>query len=76
MDYVVSTMHIQGFSRMFRPGNCARPGPTTTRSSAQQRSWRRAWPHGQDARETEYIAGTFSVAMRAVHKSPSGRRAA
>jgi len=31
MDYVVATLHMQGFSRMFRPVNFARPRPTTTR---------------------------------------------
>ena len=52
MDYVVSTMHMQGFSRMFRPANFA---PTEVRprqgqGARQGDHGEGPRPHGQEAR--------------------------
>ena len=52
MDYVVSTMHMQGFSRMFRPGQlCAdRSRPRRGQGARQGDHGEGPRPHGQGAR--------------------------
>ena len=73
MDYVVSTMHMQGFSRMFRPGNYA---PTEADHDAR-RSWRRAspsWTRRSRARNTSPASSRWPTPRCST--SNSGRRRA
>lgn len=68
MDFVVSTMHMQGFSRMFRPGNFA---PSEADHEAVKARGREIFEKGfavmNNALEgKEYITGGFSVADAAL----------
>ena len=64
MDYVVATLHMQGFGRMFRPGNFA---PSETDHEAVKARGKEIFEKGlklmdQVLEGKEYIVGTFSVA--------------
>jgi glutathione S-transferase len=68
MDYVVSTMHMQGFSRMFRPVNFA---PTEADHDKVKTRGREIFEKGlnlmnQALEGKEYVAGKFSVADAAL----------
>ena len=68
MDYVVSTMHMQGFSRMFRPGNYA---PTEADHDAVKARGKEIMEKGLAIMDKalegkEYVAGKFSVADAAL----------
>ena len=68
MDYVVSTMHMQGFSRMFRPGNYA---PTETDHDTVKARGKEIMEKGlvlmdKALEGKEYVAGQFSVADAAL----------
>lgn len=64
MDYVVSTVHMQGFSRMFRPGNFA---PSEADHDAVKARGKEIFEGGLKQLDKalegkEYIAGPLSVA--------------
>lgn len=68
MDYVVSTVHMQGFSRMFRPGNFA---PSEADHEAVKARGREIFEGGlayldKKLEGKEWVAGTFSVADMAL----------
>jgi glutathione S-transferase len=68
MDYVVSTMHMQGFSRMFRPMNYA---PSEADHDTVKARGREIFEKGLQLMDRalagkEYVAGTFSVADAAL----------
>jgi glutathione S-transferase len=68
MDYVVSTMHMQGFSRMFRPMNFA---PSEADHEKVKARGREIFEKGlnlmsQALEGKEYVAGKFSVADAAL----------
>jgi glutathione S-transferase len=68
MDYVVSTVHMQGFSRMFRPGNFA---PSEADHEAVKARGREIFEGGLKTLDKalegkEWIAGPFSVADAAL----------
>ena len=68
MDFVVSTMHMQGFSRMFRPGNFA---PTEADHDAVKARGKEILEKGLGIMDKalegkEYVAGAFSVADAAL----------
>ena len=68
MDYVVSTMHMQGFSRMFRPGNFA---PTEADHDKVKARGKEIMEKGLALMDKalegkEYVAGKFSVADAAL----------
>jgi glutathione S-transferase len=68
MDYVVSTMHMQGFSRMFRPGNFA---PTESDHDKVKAQGKGIMEKGLDLMDKalegkEYVAGKFSIADAAL----------
>jgi glutathione S-transferase len=68
MDYVVATMHMQGFSRIFRPANFA---PTEADHEAVQARGREIFEKGLKLMDKtlegkDYIAGQFSVADAAL----------
>ena len=68
MDYVVSTMHMQGFSRMFRPGNYA---PTEADHDAVKARGKEIMEKGLAIMDKalegkEYVAGQYSVADAAL----------
>jgi len=68
MDYVVSTLHMQGFSRMFRPGNYA---PSESDHDKVKARGREIMEKGlelvsQRLEGKEYVAGAFSVADAAL----------
>ena len=68
MDYVVSTMHMQGFSRMFRPGNYA---PTEADHDTVKARGKEIMEKGLALMDKalegkEYVAGKFSVADAAL----------
>jgi glutathione S-transferase len=64
MDYVVATIHMQGFSRMFRPGNFA---PSEADHDAVKARGREIFEGGLKVVDKalagkEWIAGTMSIA--------------
>jgi glutathione S-transferase len=68
MDYAVSTMHMQGFSRMFRPANYA---PTEADHDAVKARGKEIMEKGLELMNKslegkEYLAGKFSVADAAL----------
>jgi glutathione S-transferase len=68
MDYVVSTMHMQGFSRMFRPANYA---PTESDHDKVKARGKEIMEKGLQIMDKalegkEYVAGKFSVADAAL----------
>ena len=68
MDYAVSTMHMQGFSRMFRPANYA---PTEADHDKVKARGKEIMENGLALMDKalegkEYIAGKFSVADAAL----------
>ena len=68
MDYAVSTMHMQGFSRMFRPGNYA---PTEADHDKVKARGKEIMEKGLALMDKalegkEYLAGKFSVADAAL----------
>ena len=68
MDYVVSTMHMQGFSRMFRPANYA---PTEADHDKVKARGKEIMEKGLALMDKalegkEYVAGKFSVADAAL----------
>ena len=68
MDYVVSTIHMQGFSRMFRPGNFA---PSEADHEAVKARGREIFEGGLKTLDKaldgkEWIMGPFSVADAAL----------
>jgi glutathione S-transferase len=68
MDYVVSTMHMQGFSRMFRPANYA---PTEADHDKVKARGKEIMEGGLALMDKalegkEYVAGKFSVADAAL----------
>ena len=68
MDYVVSTMHMQGFSRMFRPVNYA---PTEADHDKVKARGKEIMEKGlaimdKTLEGKEYVAGKFSVADAAL----------
>jgi glutathione S-transferase len=68
MDYVVSTMHMQGFSRMFRPGNFA---PTESDHDKVKAQGKGIMEKGLELMDKalegkEYVAGKFSIADAAL----------
>src|SRR5262245_360981 len=68
MDYVVSTMHMQGFSRMFRPGNYAYTEADHDKVKARGKEiMEKGLAIMDKALEgKEYVAGKFSVADAAL----------
>jgi glutathione S-transferase len=68
MDYAVSTMHMQGFSRMFRPANYA---PSEADHDAVKARGKEIMENGLKLMDKalegkEYVAGKFSVADAAL----------
>ncbi len=68
MDFVVSTMHMQGFSRMFRPGNYA---PSEADHDAVKARGKELFERGFAVMEKaladkDYITGAFSIADAAL----------
>ena len=68
MDYVVSTMHMQGFSRMFRPANYA---PTEADHDKVKARGKEIMEGGLAIMDKalegkEYVAGKFSIADAAL----------
>ena len=68
MDFVVSTMHMQGFSRMFRPGNYA---PSEADHEAVTARGREIFEKGFVVMDKalagkDYLTGTFSIADAAL----------
>lgn len=68
MDYVVSTMHMQGFSRMFRPSNFA---PSEADHDAVKARGREILEKGLEVMDKaldgkDYVVGQFSVADAAL----------
>ncbi len=68
MDYVVATLHMQGFSRMFRPANYA---PTEADHDAVKAKGREIFEKGLAVMDKAlegkaYITGSFSVADAAL----------
>jgi glutathione S-transferase len=64
MDYVVATVHMQGFSRLFRPGNYA---PSESDHDAVKARGREMVEKAfalidEKLKGKEYVTGTFSVA--------------
>ena len=68
MDYVVSTMHMQGFSRMFRPGNFAYTEADHDKVKARGKEiMEKGLAIMDKALEgKEYVAGKFSIADAAL----------
>ena len=68
MDFCVATLHMQGFSRIFRPGNFA---PSEADHGAVQARGREIFEKGLAVMDKalagkEYLAGAFSVADAAL----------
>ena len=68
MDYAVSTMHMQGFSRMFRPANFA---PNEADHDAVKARGKEIMENGLKLMDKalegkEYVAGKFSIADAAL----------
>jgi glutathione S-transferase len=68
MDYVVATMHMQGFGRMFRPANFA---PSEADHEAVKARGREIFENGLKVMDgtlagKNYVAGSFSVADAAL----------
>jgi glutathione S-transferase len=68
MDYVVATLHMQGFSRMFRPANFA---PSEADHEAVKARGREIFENGLKLMDKalegkEYLTGAFSVADAAL----------
>lgn len=68
MDYVVATMHMQGFGRMFRPGNFAPSEADHDKVKARGREIFEAGLATMDKvlAGKEYVTGSFSVADAAL----------
>lgn len=68
MDYVVATMHMQGFGRMFRPGNFA---PSEADHEAVKARGRQIFENGLKVMDgvlagKDYVVGAFSIADAAL----------
>jgi len=68
MDYVVATMHMQGFTRIFRPGNFS---PNEADADAVKARGREIFEKGLAIMDKalagkDYIAGQFSIADAAL----------
>jgi glutathione S-transferase len=68
MDYVVSTLHMQGFSRMFRPGNFA---PSEADHDAVKARGKEIFENGLKVMDKaldgkDYVVGSFSIADAAL----------
>ena len=68
MDYVVATMHMQGFGRMFRPGNFA---PSEADHEAVKARGKQIFENGLNVMDgllagKDYVTGSFSVADAAL----------
>ena len=68
MDYVVATMHMQGFTRMFRPGNFS---PNAADEDAVKARGREIFEKGLAVMDKalagkDYIVGAFSIADAAL----------
>jgi glutathione S-transferase len=68
MDYVVSTMHMQGFTRIFRPGNFA---PSASDADAVKARGKEIFVKGLEVMDQalagkDYVAGPFSIADAAL----------
>ena len=68
MDYVVATMHMQGFTRIFRPGNFA---PNAADEEAVKARGREIFEKGLAVMDKaltgkDYVVGSFSIADAAL----------
>jgi glutathione S-transferase len=68
LDYVVSTVHMQGFSRIFRPGNFA---PNESDHEAVKAKGREIFEKGLSVMNKalegrDYVVGSFSIADAAL----------
>jgi len=68
MDYIIATVHMQGFSRLFRPGNYA---PSEADHDKVKARGRDIIQKGfalidQDLRDKPYLEGSFSIADAAL----------
>ncbi len=68
MDYVVATMHMQGFTRIFRPGNFS---PNPADEEAVKARGREIFDKGMGIMDKalagrDYVAGAFSIADAAL----------
>jgi len=68
MDYVVATMHMQGFTRIFRPGNFS---PNESDAEAVKARGKEIFEKGLAIMDKalagkEYVAGPFSIADAAL----------
>jgi glutathione S-transferase len=68
MDYVVATMHMQGFTRIFRPGNFS---PNTADEEAVKARGREIFEKGLAVMDKmvegkDYVVGPFSIADAAL----------
>ena len=68
MDYVVATMHMQGFTRIFRPGNFS---PNAADEDAVKARGREIFEKGlaimdQALKGKDYLVGQFSIADAAL----------
>jgi len=68
MDYVVATMHMQGFTRIFRPGNFS---PNEADAEAVKARGKEIFEKGLAVMDKalagkEYVAGPFSIADAAL----------
>jgi glutathione S-transferase len=68
MDYVVATMHMQGFTRIFRPGNFS---PNEADADAVKARGREIFEKGMQVMDQalagkEYVVGPFSIADAAL----------
>ena len=68
VDYVVATLHMQGFSRMFRPANFA---PTEADHEAVKARGREIFENGLTLMDAtldgkDYVTGSFSIADAAL----------
>ena len=68
MDYVVATLHMQGFARIFRPGNFS---PSAADEEAVQARGKEIFERGLGVLDKalagkDYLAGQFSIADAAL----------
>ena len=68
MDYVVATLHMQGFSRMARPGNFA---PNEADHEAVKARGKQIFARGFEVLDAalagkDYVAGAYSIADAAL----------
>jgi glutathione S-transferase len=68
MDYIVSTVHMQGFQRLFRPGNFSKDPATHDEIKARGREIFVGGLETMDKKleGREYVTGSFSIADAAL----------